>query len=76
MLFAERPLYLHLHMHVVPRMPWFGDDDRATAAFRFLDVPEHAQVPPEERERLAGEIGQAMREILGEPDTDPAAPLS
>jgi len=76
MLFAEHPLYLHLPLHVVPRMPWFDDGDRATAAFWFLDVPEKAQVPPEERERLAEEIGQTMREILGEPDTGPAAPLS
>jgi hypothetical protein len=75
MLFAEHPLYLHLHMHVVARMPWFGDDDRSTAVFRFLDVPERAQVPPDERDRLAAEIGRAMREMLGGPEAG-QSPLS
>jgi diadenosine tetraphosphate (Ap4A) HIT family hydrolase len=65
MLFAEHPLYPHVHLHVVPRMDWFTKDDLATAVFRFLNVPEQDQVAVGERERLAAEIGQAMYATLG-----------
>jgi diadenosine tetraphosphate (Ap4A) HIT family hydrolase len=65
MLFAEHPRYPHLHLHVVPRMHWFTDDDRSTAVFRFLNVPEDEQVAVDERERLARAIGASMAEIIG-----------
>ncbi|HEY3962697.1 MAG TPA: hypothetical protein VGL84_09235 [Gaiellaceae bacterium] len=60
MLFAEHRDY-HLHFHIVPRMPWFGPDDFAGSVFRYLNVPEEQQVPTAERERLAMEIGNALR---------------
>ncbi len=65
MLFAEHPRYAHVHLHVVPRMAWFGDEERAYRAFRFLDVPEDEQVSVAERERLAVEIGDRIRARLG-----------
>ena len=63
-LFAEHPRYPHVHLHVVPRMDWFTENDRSTAVFRFLNVPEQEQVGVDERERLATEIGQTMRALL------------
>lgn len=63
-LFAEHPRYPHVHLHVVPRMDWFTDNDSSTSVFRFLNVPEREQVGVDERERLASEIGQAMRALL------------
>lgn len=63
-LFAEHPRYAHLHLHVVPRMDWFTESDTATAVFRFLDVSEDEQVTVSERERLAVEIGEAIRSTL------------
>jgi diadenosine tetraphosphate (Ap4A) HIT family hydrolase len=64
MLFAEHPRYPHLHVHVVPRMAWFGEDDVAWRTFRFLSAPEEEHVPVDERERLAGAIGDAIRREL------------
>lgn len=61
MLFAEQARYQHVHVHVVPRMSWFCQDDIATAVFRFLNVSEDEQVSAAERDRLAGEIGRAIR---------------
>lgn len=57
MLFAEQELFAHVHLHVVPRMSWFGPDERAAGAFRFLNVPPDEQVSVAERERLAQELG-------------------
>jgi len=53
MLFAELPGHRHVHLHVVPRMPWFGEDDVGPKVFRHLAAPEAEWVPVEERERLA-----------------------
>jgi diadenosine tetraphosphate (Ap4A) HIT family hydrolase len=64
MLFAEHPRYAHVHIHLVPRMDWFGNDDVSTAVFKFLNVPEEEQVPVVERERLVAELGGAIRSAL------------
>jgi diadenosine tetraphosphate (Ap4A) HIT family hydrolase len=64
-LFTEHPRYPHLHLHIVPRMSWFGENDRSGAVFRFLTGPEEEHVSVDERERLAGEVGGAMRSLLG-----------
>jgi diadenosine tetraphosphate (Ap4A) HIT family hydrolase len=63
-LFAEHPRYPHVHLHVVPRMEWFGERDRSTEVFRFLSVAEDEQVSVEERERLAAALGVRMQEVL------------
>jgi diadenosine tetraphosphate (Ap4A) HIT family hydrolase len=62
MLFAEQPGYGHMHVHVVPRMPWFGETERSAASLRFLRAPEEEWVSTEERERLAEAIGRVMLE--------------
>ena len=64
-LFAEQPAYQHVHIHVVPRMNWFTENDRSSRVFRFMNVPEAEQVTVSERERLASEIGQTMRALVG-----------
>jgi diadenosine tetraphosphate (Ap4A) HIT family hydrolase len=63
MLFSEHPVF-HLHLHVVPRMSWFGDDERAERVFRFLNPPADELVPAAERERLAHEIGARVNAAL------------
>lgn len=63
LLYAETGHH-HVHFHVVPRMADFGADERGTAVFRFLDVPETEQVPAAERDELASRIGEAMRREL------------
>jgi diadenosine tetraphosphate (Ap4A) HIT family hydrolase len=65
MLFAEHARYAHVHLHVVPRMHWFTEDDRAAGVFRFLNVPEPQQVSVGERERLSMEIGRAIVRFVG-----------
>jgi hypothetical protein len=45
-------------------MAWFGEGDRSASVFHFLNVAEDEQVSVDERERLAAEIGQAMRDAL------------
>jgi diadenosine tetraphosphate (Ap4A) HIT family hydrolase len=59
-LFAELEGHQHVHLHVVPRMPWFGDGERGTAVFRFLAVPEEEWVPVDERERLAARLAARL----------------
>lgn len=63
-LFAELDGHQHVHFHVVPRMQWFGPDERGTAVFRFLNLPEAEQVPISERQRLSVLIGDEMRTRL------------
>jgi diadenosine tetraphosphate (Ap4A) HIT family hydrolase len=64
-LFAEQSRYSHVHLHVVPRMSWFTEDDRAANVFRFMNVPEQQQVSFGERERLAVQIGGTIRQLVG-----------
>jgi diadenosine tetraphosphate (Ap4A) HIT family hydrolase len=60
-LFAEQEGFAHVHVHVVPRMDWFGPDERGYHVFdRFLAVPQEEWVPEAERERLARELGAAI----------------
>jgi diadenosine tetraphosphate (Ap4A) HIT family hydrolase len=56
MLFAEHPSYRHLHVHVVPRMSWFAEEEGGPAVFRDLNVPEDGCVPTADRERLSRAI--------------------
>jgi len=59
-LFAEKPGFHHLHVHVVPRMASFDESQRGPGAFQFLNAPESEWVREAERERLAREIGAAI----------------
>jgi diadenosine tetraphosphate (Ap4A) HIT family hydrolase len=57
MLFAEAAGFAHLHIHVVPRMPTFTDDDIGPKAFHFLGRPDGERVGDEEQDRLSLELG-------------------
>jgi diadenosine tetraphosphate (Ap4A) HIT family hydrolase len=58
--FAELPGHRHVHLHVVPRMPWFGEADVGPKVFRHIAVPEDEWVPAEERERLAAALAARL----------------
>ena len=66
MLFAEAEGHNHVHFHVVPRMAWFGPDERGPEpeVFRFLNVVESEQVTLAVRDSLASQIGDVMRDAL------------
>lgn len=63
-LFAEKPGFRHLHIHVVPRMSWFGDTNIGPGVFRFLDAPQDELVPAPDRDRLAERIGERLSDRL------------
>ena len=65
MLFAEAEGYRHVHVHVVPRMPWFGHEDEGPRVFRHMNAPDDERVPADEQRRLAVAIGDALRARLG-----------
>jgi diadenosine tetraphosphate (Ap4A) HIT family hydrolase len=62
-LFAEAEGFDHVHFHVVPRIDWFTQADLGPNVFHFLE--EGDQVPAVEKERLAAELGDAIRASLG-----------
>jgi len=51
--FAEAKDFAHVHFHVVPRMPWFTDEQRGPNIFTFLGAPESNRVPTAEMDRIA-----------------------
>ncbi|MDQ3821793.1 MAG: HIT family protein [Actinomycetota bacterium] len=61
MLFAEKRGWAHVHFHVVPRMPDFGEDQIGPGALDFVNRPEAEWVPPEERARVAADVGARVR---------------
>jgi diadenosine tetraphosphate (Ap4A) HIT family hydrolase len=58
--FAEAEGFAHLHVHVIPRMPWFAEDQQGPRVFSFLGVPEHEEVSESDRDALALRIRAAM----------------
>lgn len=63
-LFAEKPGFRHLHIHIVPRMSWFEDTDIGPAVFRFLQAPEAELVTAADRDRLGERIAERLPERL------------
>lgn len=51
--FAEAEGFAHLHVHLVPRMPWFVHDDVGPRVFHFLGASEEERVPFVEQDELA-----------------------
>ncbi len=51
--FAEADGYEHLHIHVIPRMDWFGTEQRGPAVFSLLGASAGKEVPEAERDALA-----------------------
>ncbi len=64
-LFAEKPGFHHVHLHVVPRMASFTDADIGPNVFRFLNAPEGELVSADRRDELAA---QFRAHIDGLPD--------
>jgi diadenosine tetraphosphate (Ap4A) HIT family hydrolase len=59
-LFAETPEFRHVHIHVVPRMAWFGEADSGPNVFRFLQAPESAWITKARRDDLATQLSQQL----------------
>jgi diadenosine tetraphosphate (Ap4A) HIT family hydrolase len=59
-LLAEAEGFAHLHLHVVPRMPDQPAEERGPRIFTRLGVSGDEEVPQPERDRLAGEIREAL----------------
>jgi diadenosine tetraphosphate (Ap4A) HIT family hydrolase len=55
-LFAEKPEFRHVHLHVVPRMASFTDADIGPNVFRFLNAPEPELVNTGRRDELAAQL--------------------
>jgi diadenosine tetraphosphate (Ap4A) HIT family hydrolase len=53
MFFAEAEGFAHLHVHVVPRMEWFTQDQLGPRVFAFLGGPEMEWVTEHDRDDLA-----------------------
>ncbi len=63
-LFAEAEGFAHVHFHLVPRMPGFGDHDVGPRVFHFLGRPEEEQVPVSDADRLATDLALAIARHL------------
>jgi diadenosine tetraphosphate (Ap4A) HIT family hydrolase len=60
MFFAEGEGFSHLHLHVVPRMPWFSASDVGPQVFGFLGRPATEQVSPADQDELAVRLRAAL----------------
>jgi len=61
-LLAEAEGFGHVHFHVIPRMPWFSDDQQGPNVFTFLGQPETDWVSPDEMDRIAKTLREALRD--------------
>jgi diadenosine tetraphosphate (Ap4A) HIT family hydrolase len=58
--YAEQEGFSHVHLHVVPRMPWFTDEQRGPRAFVFLGVPDDEALSEEERDAISVRVTAAL----------------
>ncbi len=63
--FAEAKDYEHLHVHVIPRMDWFGENERGPAVFSLLGSSANAEVPETERDALAIRLREVFQRTAG-----------
>ena len=56
MLFAEKEGFEHLHVHVVPRMSWFTDEQVGPGVLGFLSRPESEWVSESAQDEVALEL--------------------
>lgn len=61
--FAEAEGFAHLHVHLVPRMPWFGPDQVGPKVFGFLGRPPGERVPDDELDALALQLRAAFKAV-------------
>lgn len=60
MFFAEADGFAHLHVHVVPRMEWFTQDQRGPRVFGFLGGPPSEWVTEARMDELALRLRAAL----------------
>jgi diadenosine tetraphosphate (Ap4A) HIT family hydrolase len=63
--FAEAEGFEHLHVHVVPRMDWFGEEQRGPAVFSLLGRSAGTEVPEADRDALALRLRDALQRSEG-----------
>lgn len=60
-LFAEQEGFAHLHMHVVPRMAWFGSEQTGPRSLEaFLGKPVDEATSDVERDAIAIRLREAL----------------
>jgi len=59
-LFGEQEGFEHLHVHVVPRMPDFGEGHLGTRVFEFLKCPASEWVSADARDALALALAEKL----------------
>jgi len=63
--FAEAEGFEHLHVHVIPRMDWFGAEERGPAVFSMLGTSAKRDVPEADRDALALQLRDALQRTTG-----------
>ena len=59
--FAEAEGFGHLHVHVIPRMPWFTPEQRGPRVFSFLGASAQSDwLPDDELDRIALTVRRAL----------------
>ena len=58
--FAEAEGFAHLHVHVIPRMPWFTHDQWGPRVFSLLGVPARDEVSEADRDSIALRLRAAL----------------
>jgi diadenosine tetraphosphate (Ap4A) HIT family hydrolase len=59
--FGEAEGFAHLHVHVVPRMDWFTEQDRGPGVFRFLGVPQGEAFSGDDRDAMSLRLRDELR---------------
>lgn len=63
--FAEAKDQEHLHIHVITRMDWFGENERGPAVFSLLGSSAPTEVPEAERDALSVRLHDALERTTG-----------
>jgi diadenosine tetraphosphate (Ap4A) HIT family hydrolase len=58
--FAEAEGFAHLHVHVVPRMPWFTPEQVGPRVFGFLGASDADRVPYADQDALALRLRESL----------------
>ena len=58
--FAEAEGFAHLHVHLVPRMPWFTPEQVGPRVFGFLGASEEDRVPYADQDALALRLRESL----------------
>lgn len=60
MFFAEAEGFSHLHVHIVPRMDWFGHEQTGPRVFSLLGLSGEQALAPAEQAAFASRIRDAL----------------